>query len=239
MTTPRPLAWTRRAAAPLLLAFGLTALAGCDPRPLFYFLQPWEPTIPASGPSLKGKKVVVLASALAASQGEFISLDRELTRELVMILREKVKKIQIVDPDKVWTWVEGHPSWTDPSELAREFEADMVVFLEVSTFQIQSPNSPMLLEGTSKVDIKVTELAHPKNTKGKPILDQPKEAETIYTATRDTIFPIRGPIPIDSGVSRQAFKDKFLKLVAAELSWHFVEHAPGDDIQDVKFNNNR
>ncbi len=83
----------------------------------------------------------------------------------------------------------------------------------------------------------VTEVAHPKNSRGKPITDQPKEGRNIYDAYKDTEFPIRGPIPMDTGVSRPAFKNKFLKVVATDISWHFIDHAPGDDIQDVKFNN--
>ena len=63
-TSARPHARTRRAVALLALASaGLLSLTGCDPRTLIYFLQPWEPTISAPGPSLKGKKVVVLTHA--------------------------------------------------------------------------------------------------------------------------------------------------------------------------------
>ena len=47
--TPRPLARMRRAAW-LLAAVGLLTLAGCDPRSIFYFLQPFEPTIAPPGP---------------------------------------------------------------------------------------------------------------------------------------------------------------------------------------------
>ena len=51
MTTPRPHARTRRAAASIVVtAAGLLALAGCDPRTVLYFLQPFEPTVPAPGP---------------------------------------------------------------------------------------------------------------------------------------------------------------------------------------------
>ncbi len=65
--------------------------------------------------------------------------------------------------------------------------------------------------------------------------DKPKEASVVYDDDRETAFPVRGPIPASAEVSRTAFRNKFLKLVATEVSWHFVEHAPGDNIQDVKF----
>src|SRR5262249_26734863 len=159
------------------------------------------------------------------------------TREVATLLREKVRRIDLVEPDKVWTWVEAHPRWTDPAELARAFEADAVVFLEIEAFQLQNPADINVYQGTAKTHIMVTEMAYPKNSRGRSITDQPKEPKTIYDDYRDTEFPIRGPIPIDSGVSRGAFKTKFLKVVAAEISWHFVEHSPEEDIQDVKFNN--
>jgi hypothetical protein len=227
----------RTAAATLILAAGLVALVGCDPRPFFYFLQPFEPTIEPPGPSLSGKRVVVLTHATAGTQTNFLTLDRELAREFGTILRNKVKKIDLVNQDKVWDWVEGHPNWTDPADAARAFEADMVVFLEIEAFQVQDPHSPGLLEGTARTHIQAITLDYPKNSKGKPVTDQPKESNVAYNEYRDTVFPRRGPIPEGSGVSSGAFKNKFLQVVATEVSWHFIEHAPEDDIQDTRINN--
>jgi len=237
MTTPRLHARTRRAAASLVIATaGLLTLAGCDPRTLIYFLQPFEPTIPPPcKTSLKGKKVVILAHALSGTQSDFQSLDRQVAREVGKLFREKVKKIEVVDVEKTWAWIEGHPNWTDPVEAAKAFEADIVIFLEIEQFQVSSPSSPGLLEGTAKTHIQAFELAHPKNSKGKPILDQPKESQNIHDAYKDTVFPIRGPIPESASGSRAAFSNKFLQIVAAEISWHFIEHSPEEDIQDVKF----
>jgi hypothetical protein len=234
--TPRAPVRMRRAAASILLVGGLVALVGCDPRPLFYFLQPFEPTIPAPGPSLKGKKVVVLTHATSGSQAEFPGLERDLNREFVANLKKKVKKIKVVDPDKVATWVEGHPRWTDPADAARDFEADAVLFLEMEQFQIQNPGDLNVLQGSAKVHIQAFELSPPKNSKGKPIHDQPKESHSIYDDYQESTFPIRGPVPMDSGVGRAAFKNKFLQVVAGECTWHFVEHSQDDVIQDVKFN---
>ncbi len=233
--TPRPPARTRRVAALILLATaGLLALAGCDPRTLLYFLQPFEPTIPPPGPSLKGKRVVVLAHAATGTSGDFQALDRELVREFVVNLRKNVKKIDVVNPDKIWDWVEGHPSWSDPSEVAKEFEADIAIFLEVEQFQVASPSSPGLLEGLAKTHIQVFEMDYPKNSKGKPLKDQPKESNKIYDDYQDTNFPVRGPIPETSANSRSHFKNRFLQVVASQVSWHFVEHTPDDEIKDGK-----
>jgi hypothetical protein len=188
------------------------------------------------GPNLEGKRVVLLTHAVAGTQNDFLSIDRDLAREVGKILREKAKKIDLVSQDKVWDWIEGHPSWTDPADVARDFEADMVIFLEVESFQIQDPRSPGLLEGTAKTHIQAFELDYPKNSKGKKLTDQEKESRTVYDDYRDTEFPRRGPIAIEQGVSRGAFKTKFLQIVAAEISWHFVEHSADEGIQDATIN---
>ncbi len=235
MRTPRPHARTRRAVASLVVAAaGLLALAGCDPRTLLYFLQPYEPTVPAPGPTLKNKKIVVLTHAVAGTQGDYQSLDRDLSREFLSYIRKHQKKVEIVELDKVWNWVEGHPNWTDPAEAGRAFEADIVIFLEIEAFQISSASSPGLLEGMARSHIQAFEMQHPKNSKDKPITDQPKEANNIYDNYCDSTFPIRGPVQEGQGWSRGSFKNRFLQVVAAEIAWHFVEHSPEDDIQDVR-----
>src|SRR5262245_2163529 len=151
--TPRSIAsvtW-RLAVVALLAGASLFAVSGCDPRPLAYFLQPFEPMIepPCKEVSFQGKKVVVLCHATANTMREFSTLDRDLCREVSAILRLKVKKITVVDPDKVATWVEAHPNWTDPADVARDFDADVVLFLEVEQFQLQAPGDLNMLHGES------------------------------------------------------------------------------------------
>jgi hypothetical protein len=235
MMTPRPLARMRRAAAGLVIVAGLLTLAGCDPRALLYFLQPYEPTVPAACTySLKGKKVVVLTHAASSASGDSRSVDHDITREFVAILREKIKRIEVVEPSRVRDWLDAHPSWSEPAEVAKAMDADVVIFLEIEAFQISDPSSPGLFKGLSKIHIQLTEMQYPKNSKGKPMTDKPREPEIIYDEACDSEFPKRGPIPQDAGISRSGFKNKFIKLVASEVSWHFVEREVGDDIQDSK-----
>ena len=211
----------------ILLVGSAVALVGCDPRAAFYFLQPNAPTIAAPGPKLEEKKVVVLTHATSASQAEFPALERDLSREFISHLKT-VKKITVVDPDKVRTWVGGSSQVDRPLRCRRDFEADIVIFLELEQFQIQAPGDLNVLQGTAKVHIQAFELTPPKNSKGKPILDQPKESNSIYDDYQESKFPIRGPIPMDSGVGRAAFKNKFVQVVGSECSWHFVDHSPDD-----------
>jgi hypothetical protein len=232
---PRSVLAIRLCLAAGCLAAGLLTLTGCDPRQMAYFLQPFEPQIPAPGPELKGKRVVVIAKAVPGALYDQPTLDRELADEIASTLRSKVKKIDVVNVDKVYAWDQANPTWSDPAELAAAFKADMVIDLEVQSYQIQDPSSPGLFEGRSSVHVRVTERAAPRDDRGREIAGQPLETKVVYENDRETTFPVRGPIPASAEVTRSAFQNKFLKLVAMELSWYFVSHAPGDNIQDVRF----
>jgi hypothetical protein len=236
--SPRSLAGVKvQLALVAMLAGGtLIAISGCDPRTLAYFLQPFEPTVPPPcQTSFQGKKVVILCHATSGAMEDYnSSLARDLTRELSSILQKKVKKITVVGADKVATWVEAHPQWSDPGEVGRDFEADLVIFLEVELFRLQSPGDLNMLHGESKVHVQVYEMQYPKNSKDKPIKDQPKEAVSVWNEFVESAFPNRGPIPIDTGSSRSKFRITFTKIVAKEISWQFVEHAEDDSIQDSR-----
>jgi hypothetical protein len=220
---------TRRAAVGLMVlaAAGTFLLSGCDPRTLAYFLHGDQPEIPGAGPDLSGKKIVVVTTAAPTVQADSKAVDREINREVIKIFRDRVKKLEVVDPEKVTSWLEAHPAWTDPAE--------MVVHFEIQSFSIEDFRSPGLLEGNSEVNVRVTELAHPKNSKGKRNTSAPKESSQIFETDWKTTFPKNAPISLDQGVSRPVFRSKFLRLVATELSWQFVGHNNGDDIQDTKF----
>jgi hypothetical protein len=224
-----------RFAAVIMLAIAsLMAISGCDPRSLVYFLQPFDPMIEPPGPTLEEKKVVILCNVTSGALAEFPSLERDIPRELASVLRTKAKKLTVVAPDKVATWVEAHPHWTDPADAARDFNADMAIFLEVEQFQIQSPGDLNMVHGEARIHIQAFEMEYPKNSKDKPIKDQPKEAHNVYDHYVETTFPNRGPLPIDSGTSRTSFKNTFLKIVVKEVSWQFVPHAVDDSIQDSR-----
>ncbi len=235
--TPRTLANPRLHMALVALMAGgsLVAISGCDPRTLAYFLQPFDATVaPPFEGSLQGKKVVILCRAVPDATGDSTSVERDLSHNLASILRKKVKKIQLIDPDKVATWIEAHPRETDPAELARDFDADTVIYLEVEQFQTQSPADLNMIHGEARVHIKAYEMDYPKNSKGKPIKDQPKEATEVFENVVDSSFPERGPLPIDSGSSQAKFRITYLKVVAKQISWEFIEHAPDDSIQDSR-----
>lgn len=235
--TPRRLTWMcqyRLGLVALTLGLGLSALSGCDPRQAMFFLQPFEPEVKAPCPSLEAKRVVILPSSVPGLSSDYLSLDQDVARELAKILRSKVKKIDVVDPGEVADWQHAHTMWTDPIEAARAFEADIVILLEFRDFQIQNPSSPQLFQGHAETHIQVKELAHPKDDRGRPIKDQPLEEDVLYESDQVSQFPKTGHVSVEAGTNASTFRNTFFKLMVQELSWHFVSHAPGDDIQSTR-----
>ncbi len=196
---------------------------------LSYFLQPFESTIPPpeGATKLDGKNVVILCKVNQAAAREYPSLDRDIVRNLGDTLQKKVKKIIVVDPDKLPPRVSAHPGSTEPADAARDFGADVAISLEVEQFQSQSPGDRNMLQGESKVHIQVFELDPPRNSEDR----SRKESHNVYDAYAESTFPKRGPLPVDSGTSGNAFARTFAKIVAKEISWHFVEHLYEDTIQ--------
>ena len=238
--TPRPNMMgrprLRRVAAALALLIAAPAvLAGCDPRMALFFLQPFDPKIAPPCPPMKGKRVVVLAIAAPGTQNEYVAIDREIASELVRTLKKNIKRIDVVDPEKVQDWARGKPTLTDPTDAAKAFEADLVIFLEIQKFQVQDARDLQMFQGKSNIHIQVTELAYPKDDRGRDLKDKPKESKVVYEDDRDTEFPVTGGIQMDAGVSKASFKNRFMKVVNEQISWHFVGHAPGDNIQDTRF----
>ncbi len=235
--TPRPLARMRRIAAPMVLGLGLLTLAGgCDPRSLVYFLQPFEQTIKPPCPSLKGKKVAILTHAGAGPRTERQSIDQDLANGLARILRQEVKRIEVVPYDKVKVWADAHPHYTSPSEAGLAFDADIVIFLEIEEYSTRDRLSPGMLSGSSRIHVQVHELKPPTDDRGKAIEGQPRVSEIVHDDYVETAFPrVQGSFPIDASINPTSFGKKFFDLVVTEVSWHFVAHAPGDNIQDTNF----
>ncbi|RUL81615.1 hypothetical protein [Tautonia sociabilis] len=235
--TLRPTPRTRRAFAASALGLGTLALAaGCDPRALAYFLQPFEPRIEPPGPSLKGKKVVILTHATTGTTVDFPDLEEDLAKGLSRAIAAEVKKVEIVPYSRVKMWADAHPNYTDPAEAGLEFDADAVVFLEVEQIEIDNPSSPGLFQGLSRIHVKVFELTSPTDEKGKPIPGRDKEVIVSFDEVIETAFPrTQGAMPISATVNRSAFRRKFMEVVLAELSWQFIPHASGDTIQDTSF----
>ncbi len=222
--------WHRRLGTAVILVALLSS--GCNLMALPFFLLPgMEPTQYAkcklaSDDKDKEVRVVILASSGLETRPEFIRADRELAQDLVNQLRERFKKnkerVTVVQNSHVEKYKEEHPNWRsfDAQEVGKYFNADYVIDLEIESMSLYEPGSAnTLFRGRAAIAISVVDVHHPS--------EGPKYNEQ-YTAE----YPrAKGPIPVD-GSNPAQFRQKFLAVVARELSWKF-SNVPQDDTQTL------
>jgi hypothetical protein len=213
-----------------LLPFSLS-LAGCNMMALPFFLIPgMEPKHDpkcrlASDDKDKEVKAIILATSGLETRAEFLRIDRELSHLLATQMKEGFKKnkekVSVIPINQVEKYKDDHPNWQvmDPLEIGKHFEADYVITLEVNSIGIYEPGSAnTLFRGRADISLAVRDVN--KGAEGQ-----------IYNEEYTCEYPrVRGPIPANDSNPAQ-FRQRFLTVVARELSWRFTSHLVEDDHQ--------
>lgn len=214
----------------LSLALLATMATGCNMLAMPFFLLPGmepkdEPKCPlASKDKEREVKAVIIASTSSLeTRPEFLRVDRELARMLTTQLDELFKnnkeKVKLVPVSLVEEYKNQHPNWRaqDLSEIGKHFKADYVIGLEIDTISIYEKGSTnMLFRGSCALSIDVIN-TH-KESEGQKYHEE-------YTCE----WPgAQGPIPAGDSNPAQ-FKQRFLTVVARQLSWRFSAHPTNDN----------
>lgn len=205
--------------------------SGCNLMALPFFLIPgMEPKHEAkcklaAQDGDKEVKVLILSAAGLETRPEFLRVDRELSRLLYMQMEDGFKKnkekVTIIPVSQVEKYKDDHPNWhsLSPEEIGKHFHADYVIDLEINTMTLYEAGSAnTLFRGHAEISLDVVDVHKPSEG---PIY---KEEYTID-------FPrARGPIPASDGSVPQ-FRQRFLSVIARELSWRFTAHLVEDDFK--------
>ena len=209
----------------------VVSCTGCNLMALPFFLIPGtEPTHEAKCklvPHDKEKpvRVVIVSSSGLETRPEFMRVDRELGRLLYAQLEEGFKKnkerVNLVAISQVEKYKDEHPNWhsLSPEEIGKHFSADYVIDLEINAVTLYEQGSAnTLFRGHAEISIDV--------------VDAHKPADGPFYKEEYTIdYPrARGPIPATEGNVPQ-FRQRFLNVIARELSWRFTAHLVEDDFR--------
>ena len=104
---------------------------------------------------LEGKKVAVVVRPVAQLSYTTGRVESDLARALGNRLQQNVKKIKLVDPQRVDEWTDVH-EWTDFAEIGRGVEAERVVGIDLQDFQLMPGQT--LYQGRAKVSLKVLDI---------------------------------------------------------------------------------
>lgn len=190
-------------------------LVGCHPGLLMATgIYMWEGgnLSPAECELLKEQRVVVFCRPPAATEFRHAGASRQLSRAVSMLLRENVKKIDVVPQRKVDEWLDEND--TENFEvLARALKADMVVQIELGHFDLYSGKT--VYKGSSTVQVVVN--------------DMNDDGAVVYERDLgDVLFPVHGDVPIqDKPVSQ--FQREYVAVVAQRVAHLFYPHDPYAD----------
>jgi len=200
----------------------LMLTAGCQQFVILSYLIGGPPSIEPdfdkeTGQTLKGKEntVAVVCFAPREMQLEFPNIDDEIAAQVAFRLGEN--KITIVKPDYVRAWIDAHPKWELAEEIGREFKANYVVEIELSSFSLYEGTSTTLFRGRTEADIHVTEV------------DEGGHGDRIFSKELDFHFPVRVPRSSTEG-DLIPFKREYISRLSDKIGWMFYESYNGDMI---------
>ena len=194
---------------PVIVALA-TIIGGCNLLiPLAILGNPKRKVAPEFA-KLAGTRALVLVWAHPATLFDYPHVRLELATYVGDQIRAQIESTELVDPVRVADYQERTlDDSPDPERLGREFDADMVVYLELLRFQIRDPDAPDYLQARIEASVAVYDLRA-----------DPDEPKVYRLEPVEALYPERGGIlfnPTDSAMVRQAAYVIFGEKVARKF----------------------
>jgi hypothetical protein len=210
----------RRIVAGVLLA--LVAGLGCNPLliPTYFFQGLRNGKIPSeydffdkakAAKKKKEIKVVVLSERGRSLTPEFVSAERTITTMFVNQLRinftQNKEHVVVVPPGDVEKFKREHDDWRamDTSEIAKQFEADYVIDVEIAQISIYERGTRELYHGHCRIPMRIVDA-----DKNAPEIFPPHDYETDY--------PSGGEMIPATEMSSDRFQQKFYSKIAVDMA---------------------
>jgi hypothetical protein len=182
-----------------------------------------DPKVPAEFTNLtkedltRGTKTVLVAcSAPESVEADYSTLKLDVIDGVTR--RLKLHSVRIINPDRVADWIDEHGGLgSDVQELAQDFEADYIAWIDVQSFELREPNSPKLLRGHTTGYIRVFKVEE-ENTH--------RRALKVYQTEFSMTYPQHQPIS-EQGRSAIVFHKEYITRLCDMLSERFYNHRPG------------
>ena len=236
--TLRPIDRMRRALAVAALGLGMLALAtGCDPRALAYFLQPFEPQVEPDRAVAQGQEGRHPHPRRQRARRSTSPTWRPTSpRDWPAPWRARSRRSSWSPTPRSRSGPTPTPNYTDPPTPAAPSTPTPSSSSRSRTSRSRAPK-PRPLPGGLPDPPQGLRADHPHRREGQGD-PRPRRARSSSPTTRPSRPPSpgpRGPCPPAAPSSAPTFKRKFLDVVIAELSWHFIPHATGEMVQDTTF----
>ena len=163
-------------------------------------------------PGLKQKKVAVVCRPVVDLTYKNSSVAKDLARQVAILLKERVPKIEVIDQRKVDKFTDETP-WNEYTEVGEAVGADMVVAIDLRGFTIFQ--SQTLYQGKADVEVNV----YPTHGDGQPVFQK---------TLPQLVYPPNTGIPT-SERTEPGFRREFVDVLADAIGRHFYRHDPHSD----------
>lgn len=200
-----PLRRFHHAAAALVIAV-LVGQLGCA-NALFTALYLAKGTnTSAEFAELKGKRVAVVCRPMIELQYNTSSASEEIARQLGRLLRANVKKIEMVDAQRVAEWTDEH-AWEEYSEIGKALEADIVVGVDLEQFSLYQGQT--LYQGKARARVTAHDVA---------------TGELLFERMMpQSVYPPNAGIPTTERLEDE-FRREFIAVFADQVGRYFYDH---------------
>ncbi|HUG20406.1 MAG TPA: hypothetical protein VMM56_15575 [Planctomycetaceae bacterium] len=158
-------------------------------------------------------RVLIVASTPEAIKTEFPTTNTDLLERVNRHL--KTAGVNVVNYNKVATWLDDNGGyWEDPNELAKAFDVEYIIHIDVSQFRLHDTSSPDLYQGYVAGAVYGYEVRTG---------DKGKAAHRIFNRAIEKEYP-EGHPQLSDRMSRQSFHQEFLDrtgLHLAQLLYNF------------------
>ncbi|MEX0793378.1 MAG: hypothetical protein WD045_09600 [Pirellulaceae bacterium] len=205
--------WNTRPRLSMLLVLGIAAvISGTGCAFMANMLHPGDMrTARFTGLEEKTVAVICVSSPSFYSQ---TTTSRQIAEAVESLLSQRVKEIKIIPQQKIDDW-KDRVNWDsmDYREAGKGLKADMVVAIDLASFEIQ-PN-PGVFRGNAEYVVSVYDI----KSKGKVVFqDTPRPIQ----------FPANGLVSTTS--SEREFRSSFMNLLAHRIARNFYGYNGKDDL---------
>ena len=193
----------------LLVVFA-TVSTGCNLLIPLAMLGKHKETIPAEFDKLEGKRTAIVVWAPQEVLFDYPFVRMELALHIGDKLRAEMEDVDIVDGRLIEDYIQRSlETYADPDKIGREFDCDVVVYVELLEFQIRDPTAPDILRARIHGSVIAYDL------RADPDQSKRYELEDVIT-----VYPENQPVlltPTNSIVVRKEAYEKFTEMVARKF----------------------
>jgi len=198
---------------PILLALLATtvAAAGCSSLLATMLWVVDGPNVDAECDALCGRRTAVVCRPMIGLTLQNQGVAKDLARQMSVLLRQRVPKIEVIDQRDVAEWVDEN-TWDEYTEVGQALEADLVVGVDLEHFDIHQGQT--IYQGRANVSVKVYDC---------------RTDEVVFERTLPQVVWPPNSVVSASDQQEAEFRRRFVGVLADQVARHFYDHDPRAD----------